>query len=241
MSKKSHKAFGDDEWMFSLRRFASTGVWPSEAGNRPAPRQKKWFELFQRIDKCPMQVRGQATLFGGPQKCLCGFHTPKSALSTSAPPASTPSSVSASTSAPTISRPALNLSTFTKKRFGGSISSAAKPNLNIPRRIQPGSHSLTPSASQSPAARPAPSATPPPSARPAPSAIPSPSARPPPSASPSNITSAGPSPTARPAPTSSVSTRLFVPASVITCTVHMGQSIIGGTFHINQKLQNKYV
>ncbi|KAI7789647.1 hypothetical protein IRJ41_006644, partial [Triplophysa rosa] len=73
MSKKSHKAFGDDEWMFSLRRFASTGVWPSEAGNRPAPRQKKWFELFQR---------------------------------------------------------------FTKKRFGGSISSAAKPNLNIPRRIQ---------------------------------------------------------------------------------------------------------
>ncbi|XP_057184274.1 ras-associated and pleckstrin homology domains-containing protein 1-like [Triplophysa rosa] len=172
MSKKSHKAFGDDEWMSRLRRFASTGVWPSEAGNRPAPRQKKWFELFQRIDKCPMQVRGQATLFGGPQKCLCGFHTPKA---TSAPPASTPTSVLASTSAPTISRPALNSSMFTKKRFGGSISSAAKPNLNIPRRIQPGSHSPTPSASQSPAARPPPSAIPSPSARPPPSARPHPS------------------------------------------------------------------
>lgn len=49
MSKKSHKALGDDEWMSRLRRFASTGVWPSEAGNRPAPRQKKWFDLFHKV------------------------------------------------------------------------------------------------------------------------------------------------------------------------------------------------
>ncbi|MCI4379004.1 hypothetical protein PGIGA_G00222790 [Pangasianodon gigas] len=52
MSKpqKSHKAMGDQEWMSRLRRFASTGVWPSKAGNRPAPRQKKWYDLFQRGD-----------------------------------------------------------------------------------------------------------------------------------------------------------------------------------------------
>ncbi|XP_067281054.1 uncharacterized protein [Pseudorasbora parva] len=149
MSKKSHKAMGDEEWMSRLRRFANTGVWPSEAGNRPAPRQKKWFDLFQRIDKCPMQVSGQATLFGGPQKCLCGFHLSKA---TSAPPASTPTAVPACTSAPTFTRPALHVSMFTKPRFGGSISSAAKPNLNVPRRIQPDSHSQSPSASLSPSA-----------------------------------------------------------------------------------------
>lgn len=49
MSKKSHKALEDDEWMSRLRWFASTGVWPSEAGNRPAPRQKKWFDLFHKV------------------------------------------------------------------------------------------------------------------------------------------------------------------------------------------------
>ncbi|KAJ8352123.1 hypothetical protein SKAU_G00235990 [Synaphobranchus kaupii] len=32
---------GDEEWMSRLRTFAALGVWPSEAGNRPAPRQKK--------------------------------------------------------------------------------------------------------------------------------------------------------------------------------------------------------
>lgn len=37
--------------------------------------------LFVQIDKCPMQVRGQATLFGGPQKCLCGFHPSKVCIS----------------------------------------------------------------------------------------------------------------------------------------------------------------
>ncbi|KAJ8356716.1 hypothetical protein SKAU_G00195100 [Synaphobranchus kaupii] len=31
---------GDEEWMSRLRTFAALGVWPSEAGNRPAPRQK---------------------------------------------------------------------------------------------------------------------------------------------------------------------------------------------------------
>ncbi|KAJ8379334.1 hypothetical protein SKAU_G00001120 [Synaphobranchus kaupii] len=32
---------GDEEWMSRLCMFAALGVWPSEAGNRPAPRQKK--------------------------------------------------------------------------------------------------------------------------------------------------------------------------------------------------------
>ncbi|ROI26630.1 hypothetical protein DPX16_21573 [Anabarilius grahami] len=91
---------GDEEWMSCLRRFASTGVWPSEAGNRPAPRQKKWFDLFQRIDKCPMQVRGQATLFGGPQKCLCGFHPSKLAAPSYQSAFSQPSAHSSQSAAP---------------------------------------------------------------------------------------------------------------------------------------------
>ncbi|KAJ8375066.1 hypothetical protein SKAU_G00056460 [Synaphobranchus kaupii] len=32
-------------------KFATTGVWPSEAGNRPAPRQKRWHDLYQRFSK----------------------------------------------------------------------------------------------------------------------------------------------------------------------------------------------
>ncbi|KAJ8356344.1 hypothetical protein SKAU_G00191380 [Synaphobranchus kaupii] len=36
---------GNEEWMSRLRTFAALGVWPSEAGNRPAPRQNKWYDL----------------------------------------------------------------------------------------------------------------------------------------------------------------------------------------------------
>ncbi|KAJ8333560.1 hypothetical protein SKAU_G00415680 [Synaphobranchus kaupii] len=39
--QKKHRAMGDEEWMSHLRTFAALGVWPSEAGNRPAPREKK--------------------------------------------------------------------------------------------------------------------------------------------------------------------------------------------------------
>ncbi|XP_047192764.1 uncharacterized protein LOC124850933 isoform X2 [Scophthalmus maximus] len=74
---KKHRAMGDEEWMSRLRRFAAVGVWPSDAGNRPAPRQKKWHDLYLKIEKCPMQRRGQMSLFGGTQTCSCGFHTKK--------------------------------------------------------------------------------------------------------------------------------------------------------------------
>jgi len=35
---------GDEEWMARLR-----AVWPSGGGNRPAPRQKMWHVLYQKI------------------------------------------------------------------------------------------------------------------------------------------------------------------------------------------------
>lgn len=47
---KKHRAMGDDEWMSRLRRFAASGVWASEAGNRPAPRQKKWHDLYLKVN-----------------------------------------------------------------------------------------------------------------------------------------------------------------------------------------------
>ena len=56
-SSKSHKGMGDGEWMSRLRRFASSGVWPADAGNRPAPRQKRWYDLFQKVYK--MSKRSQ--------------------------------------------------------------------------------------------------------------------------------------------------------------------------------------
>ncbi|KAI9525156.1 hypothetical protein NQZ68_009354 [Dissostichus eleginoides] len=67
----------DSEWVSRLRKFASTGVWPAGEGNRPAPRQKKRFELYQRIEKCPMQAHGQKSLFGQVRQCTCGFHPQK--------------------------------------------------------------------------------------------------------------------------------------------------------------------
>ncbi|KAL2077905.1 hypothetical protein ACEWY4_025590 [Coilia grayii] len=38
----------DTVWMARLRKFASTGTWPVDEGNKPAPRQKKWYELYQK-------------------------------------------------------------------------------------------------------------------------------------------------------------------------------------------------
>ncbi|XP_063743367.1 uncharacterized protein LOC134871539 isoform X1 [Eleginops maclovinus] len=75
---KSLKGLGEGQWMARLRAFASSGVWPS-GGNRPAPRQRKWYALYQKIENCPMQVRGQSTLFGGSVACNCGFHGAKDA------------------------------------------------------------------------------------------------------------------------------------------------------------------
>ncbi|XP_034534731.1 vegetative cell wall protein gp1-like [Notolabrus celidotus] len=148
---------GDHEWMSRLRRFAATGVWPTDAGNRPAPRQKKWHELYQMIEKCPLQNRGQRSLFGAAQVCLCGFHTKKTpqepatrSASSSAPPSlpgPAPSTSAGSPASPAVSsrdvavpsevaakRPKLTLQMFEKSRFGGSLSSAVKPNLGLARK-----------------------------------------------------------------------------------------------------------
>lgn len=45
-----HRAMGDDEWMSRLCRFAALGVWAFEAGNRPTPCQKKWHDLFLKVN-----------------------------------------------------------------------------------------------------------------------------------------------------------------------------------------------
>lgn len=49
LKSKSHKVMADSEWMSCLRKFASSGAWPAGEGNRPAPRQKEWYELYQRV------------------------------------------------------------------------------------------------------------------------------------------------------------------------------------------------
>ncbi|XP_065805223.1 uncharacterized protein [Labrus bergylta] len=115
------------------------------------PLMQEWNDLYLKIDKCPMQRRGQASLFGGPQTCGCGFHTkkPSSSVPDTPFPCTTvgtgqgqgPSSAaaaaaasSASTSAGPVQRPALNLAMFTKPRFGGSHGAALKPNLTVARK-----------------------------------------------------------------------------------------------------------
>ncbi|MEQ2158488.1 hypothetical protein GOODEAATRI_012846 [Goodea atripinnis] len=124
---KSHKGMGDEEWMARLKAFARDGVWPSNAGNRPAPRQKKWHALYQKIEKCPIQSWGQTTLFGVSATCDCGLHAAKPP-----PPPVAPQSVaSKSTSyAPrSFLRSSPSLSMFIKSRFGGSHMDSLKPNL----------------------------------------------------------------------------------------------------------------
>ncbi|XP_057184794.1 uncharacterized protein LOC130551257 [Triplophysa rosa] len=144
-TKRSHKAMSDAEWVSRLRKFASTGVWPSD-GNRPAPRQKKWHEIYQRIEKCPMQSRGQLTLLGAVQKCVCGFHTQKPTASseqTQRVREQQPAAAAAQEQSepqpqarpqPSPSRITLSLSMFTKPKFSGSHIAAAKPNLSAARR-----------------------------------------------------------------------------------------------------------
>ncbi|MCI4378998.1 hypothetical protein PGIGA_G00222800 [Pangasianodon gigas] len=89
MSKpqKSHKAMGDQEWMSRLRRFASTGVWPSEAGNRPAPRQKKWYDLFQRPSSASSPLSESAS--PSPSASVTASTHPSTTLKASSFPPST--------------------------------------------------------------------------------------------------------------------------------------------------------
>ncbi|XP_045898771.1 vegetative cell wall protein gp1-like, partial [Micropterus dolomieu] len=175
---KSHKAMGDGEWMSRLRAFATTGLWPS-GGNKPAPRQRKWYDLYQKIEKCPMQAHGQSTLFGGSKACNCGFHTvkqpatpaeaPQSVASDSDPGATSASAAASAATPRSFLRPPLSLSMFTKSRFGGSKSDSLKPNL-VARRTpspSPPSPSSVRTPSSSPLLAPSPVRTP----TPAPSSV----------------------------------------------------------------------
>ncbi|CAL8271039.1 unnamed protein product [Merluccius merluccius] len=119
---KKHKAMGEGEWMARLRAYASSGVWPP-GGNRPAPKQRKWHDLYQNIEKCPMQARGQTTLFGGSLACNCGFHSakqpttqPPAAAAQSAASVSAPGAMAAVT--PSFLHPPASLSMITKKLAG---------------------------------------------------------------------------------------------------------------------------
>ncbi|XP_026110189.1 uncharacterized protein LOC113083132 [Carassius auratus] len=134
-SAKSHKGMSNAEWLARLESFAQTGVWPSTQGNRPSPRQKRWHEMYQKIEKCPLQMRGQTTLLKEAQTCICGFHKVHPPVtgeaSQSTPAQSTPSVSDVSCPA---KRPKLTLSMFEKSRFGGSHVAAVKPNLSTQRK-----------------------------------------------------------------------------------------------------------
>lgn len=49
-SAKSHKSVSDADWLAHLQSFARTRVWPSREGNRTSPRQKRWHELYQKVN-----------------------------------------------------------------------------------------------------------------------------------------------------------------------------------------------
>ena len=49
---KKHKPMGDDEWRARMKAFAETGVWPSQLGNKPSVKQKKWHDLYEKVSIC---------------------------------------------------------------------------------------------------------------------------------------------------------------------------------------------
>ncbi|KAL1265440.1 hypothetical protein QQF64_003467 [Cirrhinus molitorella] len=150
-SSKSHKGMSDAVWLARLKSFAQTGVWPSREGNRPSPRQKRWHELYQKIENCPLQMRGQTTLVKEAQTCICGLHKVHPPVtvheSQSTPAQSTPSISDASHAA---KRAKLTLSLFERSRFGGSHVAGAKPNLSTQRKTSQIEHSSSAEASCSP-------------------------------------------------------------------------------------------
>ncbi|XP_077089964.1 uncharacterized protein LOC143741583 isoform X2 [Siphateles boraxobius] len=110
----------------------------------------------ETIEKCPLQHRGQMSLFGGTQTCDCGFHTkmpsslaPVSSTPSTSPPVTPGQSGTTSGKAPL--KPTLTLASFTKPQYGGAHGAALKPNLGVAR-----THATKPistSALSSPASR----------------------------------------------------------------------------------------
>ncbi|XP_028441948.1 uncharacterized protein LOC114560633 isoform X2 [Perca flavescens] len=106
---KKHRAMGDNEWLSRLRRFATTGVWPSDARNRPAPRQKRWHDLYLKLFKprfgsthTEAQPQcGQETFSG---QSVASSTQPATAVSVSTP-ASKAAAVSVSTQTAAVSMP----------------------------------------------------------------------------------------------------------------------------------------
>ncbi|XP_059892305.1 uncharacterized protein LOC132446172 [Gadus macrocephalus] len=172
---------GSEEWVSRLKAFASSGTWPSSAGNRPSPKQAKWHNLYQKIEKCPMMLRGQTLILGIAQTCTCGFHSQQSVRSPAATSASTSAAPARSPGRPALTLAMMNISitlntmSFTwlaminssqicvlRTRFGGTLSAAAKPNVNVTRRPveRPSSPATVPAERSTPSATP-PRVTPP--------------------------------------------------------------------------------
>ncbi|CAL8378034.1 unnamed protein product [Gadus morhua 'NCC'] len=83
----------------------------SSAGNRPSPKQAKWHNLYQKIEKCPMMLRWQTSILRVAQTCTCGSHPQQSVRSPAASSASTSATSASTSAAPARSpeRPALTL------------------------------------------------------------------------------------------------------------------------------------
>ncbi|CAL8406582.1 unnamed protein product [Arctogadus glacialis] len=135
MSTKKHRAMGSEEWVSRLKAFASSGTCPSRAGNRarPSPKQAKWHNLYQKSVRSPAAT----------------------SASTSAAPARSPGRPALTLAMVNISI-TLNTMSFTCLRFGGTLSAAAKPNVNLTRRPaeRPSSPATVPSGRSTPSATP---------------------------------------------------------------------------------------
>ncbi|XP_052441426.1 uncharacterized protein LOC127980742 [Carassius gibelio] len=122
-------------------------MWPSNEGNRPAPRQKKWYEIYQR--PTASNVTGLA------QKVVEQPHaaeTAKKVMEQSQPDLQPHPLPKPQPTAPVEARVATQFSLFTKSRFTGSHIAAAKPNLSLARRTSQAEDQ--PSAAVSSASRP---------------------------------------------------------------------------------------
>ncbi|XP_061107847.1 uncharacterized protein LOC133135094 [Conger conger] len=132
---KSHKAMGDGEWLARLQRFASSGVWPSGEGNRPAPRQKRWHKLYQKGHPPAKVDAAASTSAVGATSSTIAVSASTSAEDVTHSTSTVGTALGRGTPlCSPVNRPKMSISMFEKSRFGGSHVAAARPNWNVQRK-----------------------------------------------------------------------------------------------------------
>ncbi|KAI9541389.1 hypothetical protein NQZ68_031045 [Dissostichus eleginoides] len=126
---------GDAEWLARLKAFANSGVWPSEGGNKPAPRQRKWYDLYQKPANAPQSV-ASVSAPGATASAQQTFLRPP-LMARKSPSSSPPSPSSVSSPSPSSVSTAVNtiLAVGSNESGGDEPATAAAASFWLPREM----------------------------------------------------------------------------------------------------------